>query len=82
MVKISICIGSYCFLKGCSQVSARLKELIARDHLEDTVDLQGSFCMGICCDDVSVTVDGETFSVSPENVDSFYAEQVLAKLSA
>ena len=82
MVKLSICIGSYCFLKGSRQVAARLQELIERDKLEESVDLQGSFCMGICSDDVSVTVDGETFSVSPETVDSFYAEHVLAKVSA
>ena len=82
MVKISICIGSYCFLKGSRQVSARLQELIAEHHVEKDVDLQGSFCMGICRDDVSVTVDGDTFSVSPENVDQFFAEQVLAKIGA
>ena len=38
--------------------------------------------MGICKDDVSVTVDGETYSVSPETADAFFAEHVAAKVSA
>ncbi len=82
MVKVIVCIGSYCHLKGSKQVVDRFRELIARDHLEEKVELAGTFCMGICKDDVSVTVDGESFSVSPDTADSFFAEHVAAKISA
>lgn len=81
-MKITVCIGSYCHLKGSRQVVERLRERIEQAGLQDQLDLAGTFCLGQCQGDVSVTVDNAVFSVSPASVDTFFDEQILAKIHA
>ena len=81
-MKVTVCIGSYCHLKGSRTVAERLRERIATEKLEDKIDLAGTFCMGNCRDDVSVSIGEEVFSVSPETVDSFFENEVLPRLNA
>ena len=64
-MKVIICIGSSCHLKGSRQVVEKLQALVKENHLEDKVELGGTFCMGDCVNGVNVTVDGEKHSVSP-----------------
>ena len=79
-MKITVCIGSSCHIKGSRQVVERLQKLIHENSLNSTVDLAGTFCMGKCQEGVCVTVDGEFHSVSPETVDEFFNDNVLAKV--
>ncbi len=79
-MKITVCIGSSCHIKGSRQVVATLQHLIAENNLQNQVELGGTFCMGKCQLGVCVTVDGEFHSVTPENVKSFFESQVLEKL--
>ncbi|HCD69415.1 MAG TPA: hypothetical protein DEQ68_02195 [Ruminococcaceae bacterium] len=80
-MKVTICIGSSCHLKGSRQVVERLQSLVSENGLSDVVELGGTFCMGKCQQGVCVTVDDEFFSVSPETVDQFFKENILAKVS-
>ena len=80
MLKITVCIGSSCHIKGSRQVVEKLQELIAQNNLGDKVDLGGTFCMGNCQQGVCVTVDDSFHSVSPEGVEEFFAKEVLAKV--
>ncbi len=79
-MKITVCIGSSCHLKGSRQVVEQLQNLIAKDSLGDRVELAGTFCMGECQKGVCVTVDGEFHSVSPETVEEFFETAVKAKV--
>ena len=79
-MKITVCIGSSCHIKGSRQVVERLQYLIANREVGDRAELGGTFCMGRCQDGVCVTVDDEFHSVSPENVDEFFEREGLAKL--
>jgi NADH:ubiquinone oxidoreductase subunit E len=80
---VTICIGSSCHLKGSRDIVARLQTLIADNHLEDQVQLNGSFCNGNCVHGVVVTIDGheEIHSVSPENTEYFFQNEILPRLS-
>ena len=80
MLKITVCIGSSCHIKGSRQVVEKLQELISDKKIEDKVELGGTFCLGNCQKGVSVTVDGELHSVSPETVEEFFAKEILAKV--
>ena len=80
MLKITVCIGSSCHLKGSRQVVEQLQKLIADNNVSDKVDLGGTFCMGKCQQGVCVTVNDEFFSVTPDNVGEFFANAVLAKV--
>ena len=47
-MKCTICIGSSCHLKGSRQIVEELQYLVKEHHLEDKVELGGTFCMGNC----------------------------------
>ncbi len=79
-MKVTVCIGSSCHLKGSRQVVEQLQNLINQNSLNDKVELGGTFCMGQCQLGVCVTVDGDFHSVTPETVDEFFKEQIVAKL--
>ena len=78
-MKITVCIGSSCHLKGSRQVVEQLQSLIAANRLADRVELSGTFCMGNCQHGVCVTLDGRLFSLSPETTEAFFEENVLGK---
>ena len=80
MMKITVCIGSSCHIKGSRQVVEKLQALIAQSNLADTVQLGGTFCLGECQKGVCVMVDDGFYSVSPDTVDEFFKNEVLAKL--
>lgn len=79
-MKITVCIGSSCHIKGSRQVVEQLQYLIAQEKLGDKVELGGTFCMGKCQQGVCVTVDDRFYSVTPETVEEFFKEQVLARV--
>ena len=79
-MKITVCIGSSCHLKGSRQIVEELQYLIAQNNLQDAVDLGGTFCMGNCQKGVCVTVDNEFFSVTPETTEEFFLKNVKEKV--
>ena len=80
MLKITVCIGSSCHIKGSRQVVEQLQYLISENNLGDKVELGGTFCMGKCQQGVCVTVNDSFHSVSPDTAAEFFAKEVLAKV--
>jgi NADH:ubiquinone oxidoreductase subunit E len=80
-VKVTVCIGSSCHLKGSRIIVEQLQSLIAEKNLKDRVELSGVFCMGKCDTGVSVSLDGAYHSVQPENVKAFFEGNVLKQLA-
>ena len=80
MLKITVCIGSSCHIKGSRQVVEQLQYLIAENKLGDKVELGGTFCMGKCQQGVCVTVNDDFYSVTPETVGEFFAKEIAAKV--
>ena len=81
MIKITVCIGSSCHIKGSRQVVEKLQGLIAEKNLGESVELGGTFCMGKCQQGVCVTVDDKFCSVTPETVVEFFENEVLSKVN-
>ena len=79
-MKITVCIGSSCHIKGSRPVVGMLQKLIAENNLGDKVDLGGTFCMGNCQKGVCVTVDDQFYSVTPETVEEFFQANVKEKV--
>ncbi len=79
-MKITVCIGSSCHIKGSRQVVERLQYLIKLFNMGDQVELAGTFCIGNCQQGVCVTVDEKFYSVTPESVDDFFNETVLKQV--
>ena len=56
MLKITICVGSSCSVRGSEELAASLEKLIEREKLSDRVELVGAFCMDVCSTGVSIKV--------------------------
>lgn len=79
-MKITVCIGSSCHLKGSRQIVEELQYLISENNLKDKIELVGTFCMGTCKEGVCATVDGKMHSLSPSDIGNFFEKEVKAKL--
>ena len=79
-MKVTVCIGSSCHIKGSRQVVEQLQYLISENKLSDKVELGGTFCMGKCQQGVCVTVDDAFFSVTPETVEEFFNDNIKGKV--
>ena len=79
-MKITVCIGSSCHLKGSRPVVETIKSFVEEKGLQDKIELAGTFCMGNCKAGVCVKIDEEFFSVSPEAARSFCEQEVLKRL--
>ncbi len=79
-VKVTVCIGSSCHIKGSRKVVEELQYLISEHKLGDKIELGGTFCMGKCQQGVCVNVDNEFFSVSPDSVKEFFENSVITRI--
>ncbi len=79
-MKITVCIGSSCHIKGSRLVVEQLQKLITENKLEDKVEISGTFCLGRCQQGVCVTADDAFFSVTPETVNEFFNENIVEKV--
>lgn len=80
-MKVTVCIGSSCHIKGSRGVVEALQSLINEHNLGDKVELCGTFCMGKCQQGVCVTVDEEFHSVTPSYVNEFFKENILSVIT-
>lgn len=78
-MKVTVCIGSSCHIKGSRQVVEQLQSLIRSSDLGSQVELSATFCMGRCQQGVCVTVDDEVYSVSPQTTEEFFNNQIKAR---
>lgn len=80
-MKVSICVGSSCHLKGSYDIIQMMKEAIAEYKLEDQVNLCASFCLGKCTEGVSVKINDDIYcGVSKDKFTEFFNEQILSNL--
>ena len=79
-MKVTVCIGSSCHIKGSRNIVEALQNLIEENNLTDKIELGGTFCLGKCQQGVCVTVDDEFHSVTPETVNEFFKNEIAAKL--
>ncbi|MGE4484713.1 MAG: (2Fe-2S) ferredoxin domain-containing protein [Oscillospiraceae bacterium] len=79
-MKVTICIGSSCHLKGSRQIVEQLQKLISEKNLCNAVELCGAFCMGNCTNGVCVKINDKMFSLKPENTEEFFKNEIIARL--
>ncbi len=80
-MKITVCIGSSCHIKGSRLVVEQLQNLIAQNNVGDRVTLGGTFCMGNCQQGVCAMLDETFYSLTPEMTEDFFKTEVLTRLS-
>lgn len=79
-MKVTVCIGSSCHVKGSRLVVEQFQQLIDQHGLGDRVELAGTFCMGKCQQGVCVAVDDAFHSVTPDTAADFFEKIIKAKV--
>jgi NADH-quinone oxidoreductase subunit G len=59
MVKVTVCVGSSCHIKGARAVITRFDEILKEEGLDAKVELKGSFCMERCGEGINWMIDEE-----------------------
>lgn len=81
MITVTVCVGSSCHIKGARDVISRFQELIKQHHLQDRVELKGSFCMERCGEGVNWRIDNEPFtSATPIEAVATFRRRVFEPL--
>lgn len=77
-MKVYICIGSSCHLKGSYDVIKILEKLVKERNLEKEIEIKASFCLGHCSTGVAMKVN-ETFidNVNAENIIEKFEKEIL-----
>ena len=77
-MKIAVCVGSSCHIKGSYQIIELMKNALAEHGLRDKVELRAAFCLGKCANGVSIQVDDEVIcGVCPENFEDIFHDYVM-----
>ncbi|MEE0102240.1 MAG: (2Fe-2S) ferredoxin domain-containing protein [Acutalibacteraceae bacterium] len=80
MMKVYVCVGSSCHLRGSYDIINLMKERLEENGLADKVELSAAFCLGKCTEGVSVKVDDEIIcGVSKDNFDEMFNTYILQK---
>ena len=79
---VFVCVGSSCHLKGSYEVIELLTKRVKEEHLENQIELKGTFCLGKCgVAGVSIKVDDEIITgVTPQNFDDVFNTHILSKI--
>ena len=64
MVKVTVCVGSSCHIKGARAVITRFNEILKEEGLDAKVELKGSFCMERCGEGINWMIDEESLTSS------------------
>lgn len=59
MIKIKVCVGSSCYLKGAEKIIQNLQIMIEELDKVSEVELSGAFCLGNCGDGIAISIDDE-----------------------
>jgi len=83
MIKINVCIGSACHVKGSYNVINSFQQLIEEYQLTDKTEVNAVFCLGQCTHAVSVRIgdEGEVHSVSGASARDFFVKNVVPVVS-
>ncbi len=74
-LKVNVCVGTNCFLKGSQTILHDLIEQVETNQLEDQVDVSASFCFEKC-------EHGPTVSFAGEKIHHCTAAQACAAMQA
>ena len=76
MIKVNVCVGSSCHIRGSYKIIELLNSAIKENSLEDKVAVSAAVCLGHCMNGVSVKVDDQIFGVNEDSFKEFFEEHV------
>lgn len=81
MIRIYICVGSSCHLKGSYHIIKALESMIKQKNLKDKVEMNASFCLGLCTKGVAMKVDDELVdNVNVSNIEEIFEKYIMGRI--
>ena len=78
MTVVTVCVGSSCHIKGARNVIKQFDELLKENHLEQKIELKGSFCTERCGKGLNWQIDDEPYSSKDvEEAVAVFTEKVI-----
>jgi NADH-quinone oxidoreductase subunit G len=82
-IRVTVCVGSSCHIKGSRDVIRRFSEIIEENGLGGEVSLAGAFCMEHCGEGTNWKVGDELVSsASVEEAEAVFREKVVEPAKA
>jgi len=76
-IKITVCIGSGCHVKGSRDIINKLKSFISREDMSLKLDLQACFCQNRCTEGVVVKFNDDVLeNVTRDNILNILKEKL------
>jgi NADH-quinone oxidoreductase subunit G len=81
-IKVSVCAGTNCFLKGSQEVIRDVLQCVDAQQLQDQVEVSASFCFEKCDQGPTVRVDGQQIqNCTGQEACAAMRERLKAKLA-
>ncbi len=78
-VKVSVCVGTGCFIRGSRKVLTDLTKLVANDPLKDKVNICATFCSENCDKGPTVTIgEDKVYKADADTVMTVLRERINA----
>ncbi|HIK57301.1 MAG TPA: (2Fe-2S) ferredoxin domain-containing protein [Synechococcales cyanobacterium M55_K2018_004] len=78
-----LCMGSACHQLGVYEVLPKLQALLQAHHLEDTIELKGSFCLETCSHGIVMKFHDQHFlNISPQNIEEKFLQEILPMIQS
>ena len=78
MVTVTVCVGSSCHIKGARDVIRIFNALVKEYHLDEYVELKGSFCMERCGKGINWQInDQDITSRDSEEAEQTFMEKII-----
>lgn len=61
-IKISICMGSSCYLRGNRELAAAIEDFILENHYENYFEMMGNLCEDECKEGPNVRINNILYS--------------------
>lgn len=81
MIRITVCVGSSCYVRGSERLADELTQLVRERGLDAEVELTGAFCMEQCSMGVSVRIGDRLYcSVDAAQASAFFESELAPSL--
>lgn len=77
-MKIYVCVGSSCHLKGSYSIMEKMKVALKEKKLIDKVTLSAAFCLGQCANGVTIKVNDEVIcGLNESNFETIFQDKII-----
>lgn len=78
MKKILICMGSSCFARENKENLRVIQEFLKNHGMGDSVQIEGSLCMGECHQGPNITINGNAYhEVKAEDLPAILSKELI-----